>query len=304
MNAIPTYGMCAFVTKTDSLNEVFIKSKEDPSASLFIRKFDPYAEEYAKIYSPHKHDFYHFSFYVRGSGSYTIDFVKFDLLDGQAFFMVPGQVHNYEVDDNTCFYVVNFTESYFRSFLRDGLYFERFRFFSGRAEDGIVQLSEELRNKVAVLLDNMIREGIQGKMNSDLIKLWMLEALMLIADECQRKNGVHKADRKSSVLISGFKKLVDENFVKLGLPKEYAALLFVTPSYLNQVSKRITGKTAGEVIRERKLLEAKRMLINQDLHISQIANDLNFTDPSHFSKFFKKHTGKSPDEFRKRAFER
>lgn len=303
MNAIPTYGMCAFVTNGGA-NEAFIKSKEDPSASILIRKFDPYKEEYAKIYSPHKHNFYHFSFYVRGSGSYTIDFVKFDLLDGQAFFMVPGQVHNYDVDNNTCFYLVNFTESYFRSFLRDGLYFERFRFFSGRAEDGIVQLSADLCEKIAGILDNMIRESNQEIMNSDLVKIWMLEVLMLIADECQRKNGVHKADRRSNVLISGFKKLVDENFIKLSLPKEYAALLFVTPSYLNQISRRIIGKTAGEVIRDRKLLEAKRMLINQDLNISQIANDLNFTDPSHFSKFFRKHTGKSPDEFRKSALEK
>jgi len=104
---------------------------------------------------------------------------------------------------------------------------------------------------------------------------------------------------KGSSLISKFNKLVDENFIKLSLPKHYAALLYVTPNYLNMTSHKILGKTAGEVIRERKLKEAKRMLANFDLNISQIAYDLNFSDPSHFSKFFKKYTSKSPEYFRR-----
>jgi AraC-like DNA-binding protein len=68
------------------------------------------------------------------------------------------------------------------------------------------------------------------------------------------------------------------------------------------MAQKVLGKTAGEVIRDRKLLEAKRMLVNLDLNVSEIAYQLNFSDSSHFSKFFKKHTGRSPEEFRKSAF--
>jgi YesN/AraC family two-component response regulator len=225
--------------------------------------------------------------------------VKFEIQSGIAFFMAPGQVHNYNFIDETDFYVINFSEGYFQSFLHDAHYYERFPFFLGIANDSVVQLPEELLKKVTGLFDGMIAESHHNSaVSNDLIKVWMLEALLLIATLCRNREIVNPP-RKSSSMISEFKKLVDENFITMGLPKDYAPLLFVTPSYLNQIAHKVLGKTAGEVIRDRKLLEAKRMLINQDLHISQIANNLNFADPPHFSKFFKKHTGRSPEEFRK-----
>jgi AraC-like DNA-binding protein len=84
------------------------------------------------------------------------------------------------------------------------------------------------------------------------------------------------------------------------LPKEYAALLYVTPNNLNMLCKQLLGKAAGEVIRDRILLEAKRLLVNVDISIAEIAYKLSFTDHAHFTKFFKKETGETPDEFRKR----
>jgi len=303
MNPIPTYGICTFVTDRNSPDEVSIHPKESPSEQIFIRRFIPYADQYARICMPHRHNFYQLMLLLSGTGSCTIDFVKFEIQPGIALFMAPGQVHNYNFIDKTDFYVINFSEGYFQSFLHDAHYYERFRFFLGNVNEGMVQLSEELLKKVTGLFDGMIAESHHNTaVSDDLIKVWMLEALMLIDTQCGIK-GAKGSLRKSSSMISKFKKLVNENFVKLNLPKDYAALLFVTPSYLNLMTQRILGKTAGEVIRDRKLLEAKRLLVNLDLNISQIAYDLNFTDASHFSKFFKKHSGKSPEDFRKNAFE-
>ena len=84
------------------------------------------------------------------------------------------------------------------------------------------------------------------------------------------------------------------------LPKEYAGLLFVTPNHLNAVCKEVLGRSAGEVIRDRVILEAKRLMVNQELSISEIAYKLNFPDNSYFSKFFSKYAGVSPEKFRAR----
>jgi AraC-like DNA-binding protein len=85
----------------------------------------------------------------------------------------------------------------------------------------------------------------------------------------------------------------------LRLPREYAALLYITPNHLNAVCRQMLNKSAGEVIRERMLLEIKRWLVNAEISISEIADKLSFQDNSYFSKFFKKYEGMTPEEFKK-----
>jgi len=103
--------------------------------------------------------------------------------------------------------------------------------------------------------------------------------------------------QKQSTLFN-FRKLINQYYLEKRLPKDYAAMLFMSPNHLNTICQEILGKSAGELIRERILLEAKRLLINADLTIAEIAFRLNFTDNSYFTKFFKKYTGTTPEEFR------
>jgi AraC family transcriptional regulator, transcriptional activator of pobA len=104
----------------------------------------------------------------------------------------------------------------------------------------------------------------------------------------------------NQTLLKNFKKLIDANFTRLKLPKDYADLLYITPNHLNAICKDLLGMQAGEVIRNRTLLEAKRLLTNPQLNIAGIAFELNFSDNSYFTKFFKKTEGITPEEFRKK----
>jgi YesN/AraC family two-component response regulator len=78
----------------------------------------------------------------------------------------------------------------------------------------------------------------------------------------------------------------------------YANTLFVTAGHLNKTIKEITGKTAKQCIEEEIILEAKKMLQNDELTILSISEELQFSNPSFFSNFFKKHTSLSPSEYR------
>jgi AraC-like DNA-binding protein len=100
------------------------------------------------------------------------------------------------------------------------------------------------------------------------------------------------------VLMRQFEILIEQHFRDKRLPKEYAELMFVTPNHLNALTNSVVGKSAGELIRDRILLEAKRLLVNSDLMISQIAESLNFEDNAYFTRFFKKYLGVTPEGFR------
>ena len=78
----------------------------------------------------------------------------------------------------------------------------------------------------------------------------------------------------------------------------YADKLAMTADRLNDHVKRATGVTAGHLIRQRVLTEAKRQLVFTGQPIHEIAYDLAFSDPSHFARFFRKQTGTTPQEFR------
>ena len=92
-------------------------------------------------------------------------------------------------------------------------------------------------------------------------------------------------------------KLNQKNQTNLNL-SFYADKMHLTPKYFSTIIKKVSGKTAGAWINEMLLLESKVRLQNKDQTITQISYDLNFSDPSHFGKFFKKHIGISPLGYR------
>lgn len=80
---------------------------------------------------------------------------------------------------------------------------------------------------------------------------------------------------------------------------EYASLLHLTPKYFSSVCKQLSGKTVKEIIMEETIKQAKILLRDNSLSIKQVADQLNFTNQSHFGTYFHRHTGMSPQQFRR-----
>ena len=79
---------------------------------------------------------------------------------------------------------------------------------------------------------------------------------------------------------------------------EYAALLHITSKYFSSVCKKLSGKTANEIIKEETIKQAKLLLRDNSLSIKQVADQLNFANQSHFGTYFHRYTGLSPQQFR------
>ena len=101
-------------------------------------------------------------------------------------------------------------------------------------------------------------------------------------------------------LTASFTKLFEEDFKTLS-PRsleDYARQLNVTQNHLNDTVKAVTGKTPGTLIRERIIKEATQLLLHTRLSIAEICYMFNFTDPSYFTRFFKRYTGMTPGQYR------
>lgn len=96
-----------------------------------------------------------------------------------------------------------------------------------------------------------------------------------------------------------FKKILNYNITKHSSASFYADELNVTPNHLNKAVKLTLGKTASALIEETQILEAKVLMQKSNMTISEIAFEIGFEDISYFGRFFKKHTGSTPTEYRK-----
>jgi AraC-like DNA-binding protein len=99
-------------------------------------------------------------------------------------------------------------------------------------------------------------------------------------------------------MIDNYHTLINEYYKEWKLPKLYAQMLFITPNRLNGLCKEAVGTNATELIKDRVILEAKRLLTHTTMTVTQIAYELGFEDNSHFGKYFKSVVNETPEKFR------
>jgi len=266
---------------------------------ILVSRFGQYERQHQHLHKAHRHSFYHFVFFTQGKGKQQIDFKTFDVKPNLIYFMVPGQVHSWNFESEPDGYLINFSASYFGSLLLKQEYLDKFSFFSGKPEQQVLVLDENTANKTAAIFESILKEGeLAEPFNDDLVKVLLLQLFIEVA-RTTKNAGDLKANPYNHTILKNFQHLIEENYTNLRLPKQYAELLYITPNHLNALCNDFLGTSAGKLIRDRIILEAKRLLINLDLRVVEIAEKLNFEDQSYFVKFFKKYEGLTPDRFRK-----
>ncbi|MDN5287835.1 MAG: helix-turn-helix protein [Mucilaginibacter sp.] len=283
---IPLYDIC-------SLSDI---NQDD----ILISRFAPYLDTHKNLFATHRHSFYHLVLFTDGTGTHTIDFENFEVKPGQIYFMIPGQVHSWSFEDFTDGYIINFSASFIQSFILQHGYLDSFSFFSGNLADAVINLPLETYAAIRPLFETILAEAARPTAQTgDMIRLLMLQIFIRV-----NRLGINPISTGNptynQTLLKSFKNLIEHHYADVKLPKDYAALLYIPPNHLNAVCKDIMGVSAGELIRNRVLLEAKRMLTNPQLSINEISIKLNFSDNSYFTKFFKKLENITPEEFRKK----
>jgi AraC-like DNA-binding protein len=149
-----------------------------------------------------------------------------------------------------------------------------------------------LREKIQLRTHAFHREVVQNATESFFLEL---------ANIMVGKKDVHlynPLSRKEEIM-NNFLELLLEHVREQHLVTFYAGKLFITPQYLSLILKELTGKPANKWIEDALIVEAKVLLKTPQATVQQVADTLNFSDQSTFGKFFKKHIGLSPVEYRK-----
>ncbi|GAA0544037.1 AraC family transcriptional regulator [Chitinophaga japonensis] len=266
---------------------------------LLLSRFAPYVREHRHLHTQHGHSFYHLVLFTKGAGEHTIDFDRFTVQPYQVYFMAPGQVHSWHFNGDMEGYLVHFSPAFFQSFLADQHYLDRFGFFRGISKEAVLQIPAAMRKDAVALFENMLAELEQPREGGlDMIRMYLLQFFMQV-ERCCGNAEKQQVPRQKQLLLANFQQLINKHYNTIRLPREYAELLYITPNHLNALCQDLVGRTAGEMIRDRVLLEAKRLLVNEALTITEIAYALNFQDNSYFNRFFRKNTGMTPEAFRK-----
>ena len=127
----------------------------------------------------------------------------------------------------------------------------------------------------------------------------LLKRLIIICTRLAKQQLIVKTlDNDQIDIIRKFNVLVDTNFKSKRKVGDYADMLFKSPKTLSNLFAIYNQKSPQQIILERVALEAKRLISFSDKQNQEIAFELGFNDPAHFSRFFKKMTSYSPTEFR------
>ncbi len=269
------------------------------SADVMIDRFADYLQRNNHLFTTHRHSFYHLVYFTKGSGSQLIDFEKYSINPGVIYFMSPGQVHNWMFEMPPDGYILNFKPDFFHSFLADPGYLQKFNFLNSAFDTNLFTLVEQDSEDAKRIFEAAIKaKTAQHPFSDDLLRILILELFILVGKSCAPNT--EQPINYNRLLLNNFRKLLETHYKVYQFPRDYANLLYVTPNHLNALCKDQLGVSAGQLIRNRILLEAKRLLVNAEFTVQQISVDLGFKDVSYFVRFFKKYEQETPEKFRKK----
>lgn len=269
---------------------------------LYVNHFSDHLERHhARISHPHKHDFYLTVLITQGTGFHEIDFERYEVQSGSVFFMQPGQTHYWEFSPDVEGVIFFHSMAYYQwQFPNSQL--SDFPFYFSRRNKPFLQLSESETAMIAGQFMGILNEFYSDlpyrypKIGSLLHCLYIDLSRIYAAEEWQKVIHFQPYAERFKV----FEETLNRDYKSEKSATYYAAQLHITTKHLNRICKEITGKTSTEVITERVLLEAKRLLSGGAQNLNEIARELGYEEYAYFSRLFKQYFGESPRVFLQR----
>jgi len=234
--------------------------------------------------------FYSIEYVSEGKGTYEVNGKTYELRPGMLIFYGPGIPHVITTDKENLLgkYFVDFAGQKASELLRE----------SPLAKENIVQASEP--GRVEDIFRNLQYNGARDTAYTREICLTLLNLLLLKIAETAVPYG--SVDTRGLTTYQRCKKFIDQHFLEIHSLEEIAAGCFINVSYLCRNFKRFGNITPYQYLMRLKMNHAAKLLLGSNLLIKQVAEELGFSDPYHFSRAFKNVYRISPEQFLKVGF--
>lgn len=248
----------------------------------------------------HRHDFHEIFFLTSGTGEHMIDLEvhRFDAPCMHA--IVAGQVHRLNRSADSSGVVLMFQREAIHATAMDE---DLHMLFSGLHGGPVWGIKAEQLDLARTLLDLIARETA----TDDPVARRAANGLLtvLIAKCAQWAGGVqpHRSDPVALDAVRRFLGDVERDFLTERRVSAYADRYAITVDHLSDLLRKGIGRTAMEVLQDRLILEAKRLLLHSSMSLKEVGFALNMEDPAYFSRVFKKATGLTPGEYREHVRE-
>lgn len=290
--------------KKNSITDILEALGDDPQAEglhIYISKENIIENPFPY---PFRSDSYTIMIILSGSAKIQFNLMDYKLQADDIVLISPHTVtHVREIESSMALIGITFTLNFALSHSLNRNEVNAFEFFASKTVlnlklekdeiEGLVKLTHLLHEK------NTTASLFYGK--ELLVHSFNLLMYQVAAIYRKRYDEIVTKMTRKEELTSKFIKLLEENFKKERKVQFYSDTLNMTAGHLSKILKEVSGRTTGELIDAAIITEACILLANPTLSISQISDELNFSDQSFFGKFFKKHIHLSPSEYRKKT---
>ncbi|WP_047247464.1 helix-turn-helix domain-containing protein [Maribacter thermophilus] len=287
------------------INSYFLNRTQpanDYANSFFIRRIAKdmeYAEPDDEFWGPHKRDFFEIAILQSSNTNIQIGNQTMNQLKNSLAIVSPFQVINYSrVPPNDDYgYIIYFNASIFTNLNQSYELQNEFPFFKIHTMP-IYQLSDGNFKDLLDIVEVLYKESRSGEMhNFEIVRSLLLVFLYKVKRFTQDNNGIVTTNRYQNIM-SKFEQVILSNSNKFLSVNEYASQMHISPIYLTECVKKVTGKSAQKIIIDYKILYAKTLLHQMNKSVSEVAYALNFNEVANFNQFFKRNTGMTASQFR------
>lgn len=263
----------------------------EPSKMLIIEPLD-YSNPY-DYKSMHRHDYFEVIFVKEGSGSQLIDFNSHPMSAGDIFIIYPGQVHLMN-RNTTNGILIQFRKDIFE-YLYPIRHYQLYAASLIKTQTTLFDHLYDIASRMNMLLKAPHLPPISIHKAYSYLQIILISLIETVSDKIKNDKEHH--------ILEEYLSLITTHIHTKKKVAEYGELLNCSPDKLNDVCKRILGKTALELIHEELILEIRRLLLLNDFSLKEMAFHLNFDSQANFSSFIKTKTGMNPTALQKTVLE-